>query len=198
VEFSWPVSRVKIEDGHLVGAPRELQARLSEAAAIPGCWMQLATASPREREIRALASLYGFLRAPGERVADWQEMAALLSAIAAPWTDLEPHEKRQELPTPHGIRAAAAFVVSRRLAQDLQRTALARADVALGVGKDGFQPEPRTLAGLFALQALDALVHQPAFRSCAWCHRLFAVGRADQVYCNPRHRWQAANEKKEK
>jgi hypothetical protein len=197
--FSWPQSRVKLAGERLVIADPVYE-RASELPEVPGGWMRLAAREPSARVARSLAATYGFLRAPGESVGDWQAMMALLYAIAQPWIypgDLY-DRKLQELPAPRGVAAAAALIVARRVALDLQRRAIERGDVALAAGEAGFEIQPQTLAGFLVITASAALNERPGFRRCLWCADWYAAGRRDQVYCIPRHRWQASNEKRER
>jgi hypothetical protein len=190
--FSWRQSNVRLEGRRLVIAEPKYE-RPSEAPDIPGFWMRLATSKPGARDARFLAARYGFLRAEGESVADWQVMIGMLERIAQPWTVAT--DKR------HGTMPAPAIPSQLHLraqghAYVLRERALAAGDVVLESGTTGWRIGARTLAGFLVIQATAALAEPLPFRLCAYCGRWFAVGRSDQTYCIPRHRWQAHNQQR--
>jgi hypothetical protein len=192
--FFWRRSPVRLQQGGsegfrlVLGDPlleAESEATRTDAIAL---WLCLAgwpdSASPEG--VRLSAETYGFLRGPGELVADWLALVHTLRSIAAPWGN--PSDLGQiELPPP-SPGAQGAVLRARELAQELRETALRCGDVRLSSGAWNFTPEPRTMFGQVTLQASAALVELPRFRRCDFCRRWFMPGRSDQQFCSARHR----------
>jgi hypothetical protein len=191
--FTWRQSNVRLGGGCLV-VKEPAYERESEAPLIPGVWMQYATCKGSDHAIRHLAALYGFLRAPGETAASWHVFILQLAFIARPWVMGGPSDEWTEMPAP-GIGSAAAIAAAHAYSRELRQQTLTLGDIALDPGDVIYEMAPRTLAGYLAHQAALALLERPHFRRCAHCHYWFAVGRADQRYCMPRHRAAAHKEK---
>jgi hypothetical protein len=195
--FSWPVSPVRLEGDRLLLEPRG-RAGTSELPQIRGAWMRLAGLEPAPPAIADFASRYGLLRwghDGSEALADWFEAIAVFVRMAAPWGH-PMNPQCREMPAP-GPAANLALREAHHEAQSFGHQAFGR-DLYPAIVPDGAVLEPQTLVGFLFLDALASKRRRPAFRRCLWCGDWFSVGRTDQVYCTPRHRWQATNKKKEK
>jgi hypothetical protein len=191
--FTWRQSNVELAGNRLV-VKEPAYERASEAPSIPGVWMRYATCRGDDAGIRQLAASYGFLREPGETTASWRVFVLLLAFMARPWTRGSDSDELTEMPPP-GIGSAAAIKMAHTYARELRQQVLTLGDLGLDVGDVDFERAPRTLAGYVAEQATVALLERPQFRRCEHCRGWFAVGRADQRFCMPRHRAAAHKEK---
>ena len=190
--ISWPRVDVRVVGPNLLIASLDSE-RPSDAPEIAGVWMRYATCGSDEASILGLANGLGLLREPGETLADWREFTAHMAALAQPWTAYVPSETT-EMPAP-GPGSAARLMIAHAHARALRQEALVRGDVGLDAGADAFEISPRTLAGFLIIQANALLRDPPRFRICMHCRGWFAVGRADQIYCMPKHRFAAQREK---
>jgi hypothetical protein len=200
MKISWPRVDVVVERQRLEIASLAPE-RPSDAPKIAGVWMRYATCGSDEASILDLANGLGLLRQPGETLAEWREFTAQLALLAKPWTAYVPPEttehdpdRETEMPPP-GPGSASLLMIAHAHARTLRQAALWGGDVGLDVGDVAFEIAPRTLAGALAIQASLALLERPRFRKCAHCSGWFAVGRADQKYCMPKHRFAAQREK---
>jgi hypothetical protein len=185
VTFSWSRAAVRFAGSQLVLKPGA-RVRDSELPDIAGGWMRLAGLKPTPAAIAGFSSTYGFLRYERETLADWRELIELFGHMAAPWG--RPGDPRcRDMPAP-GPGANAILRSTHHHARAYGERVFPR-DFIPRVDDAGHETwEPRTLAGLLFLQMLDARRNFPSFRRCRWCQGWFAVGRADQNYCLPKHR----------
>jgi hypothetical protein len=204
--FSWPRVDVVFNRKRLEIMPFASE-RPSDAPEIAGVWMRYATCRSDEASIQGLANDLGLLREPEEALAEWREFTAQLALLAKPWTAYVPPwtivppgtieddpDGKTEMPPP-GPGSASLLTMAHAHARALRQEVLVRGDVGLDAGADSFEIAARTLAGFLTIQASLALLERPRFRKCAHCQGWFAVGRADQKYCMPKHRFAAQREK---
>jgi hypothetical protein len=185
VAFSWTRAAVRFQGSRLVLKP-SARVGASELPEIAGGWMRLAGLKPTPTAIAGFSSTYGLLRREGETLADWREAIEVFAYMGAPWG--RPDDLRcREMPVP-GPEANAARKVAHYHAQIFGHRAF-REDLYPELGEAGATWGPVTLAGFLFLQALDDTKRSfPSFRRCLWCRGWFAVGRADQQFCIPKHR----------